>query len=326
MKNVTLLSGDGGTGKSLLAHLLGISVAAGGLGCSWLGMPVRAGRVIYLSCEDDDEEIHRRSADILRHHGLDYHDIAGMTIRSLAGEDALLAIETKIALVQTELFVELEARAAHEQPALIILDTLADVYPANENDRVKVRQFIGILRGLAIRQRCAIMLLGHPSLTGLSSGTGTSGSTAWNNSVRSRLYLERIAQDGYEPDPDRRILTTKKANYGRVGGEIDMRWCDGVFVADVGETRLDRMSAGMKAERVFLKLLRQHTEQGRRVNAAGGLHYAPKVFAEHPDSEGCTKKALRTAMERLLVSGKLAIQQEGPPSRRVSYLVEAGHG
>jgi RecA-family ATPase len=325
MKNVTLLSGDGGTGKSLLAHQLGISVAAGGLGCSWLGMPTRPGRVIYLSCEDDDEELHRRSADILRHHGLDYDDIAGMTIRSLAGEDALLAVDTKVALVQTELFAELEARAADEQPALIILDTLADVYPANENDRAKVRQFIGIVRGLAIRQQCAVLLLGHPSLTGLTSGTGTSGSTAWNNSVRSRLYLERIVQDGYEPDPDRRILTTKKANYGRVGGEIAMRWCDGLFDADAPESTLDRRAAGMKAERVFLKLLRLHTDQGRRVNASGGSHYAPKLFAEHPDSEGCTKKALRSAMERLLADGKLVNQRDGPPSRRVSCLVEVGH-
>ncbi len=140
--------------------------------------------------------------------------------------------------------------------------------------------------------------------------------------MRSRLYLERIVQDGYEPDPDRRLLTTKKANYGRVGGEITMSWRDGVFVAADDPTMLDRLSGGMKAERVFLKLLRQHAEQGRHVNASGGLHYAPKLFAEHPDSEGCIKKALRTAMEHLLTEGKLAIQQEGPPSRRVSYLVE----
>jgi hypothetical protein len=47
--------------------------------------------------------------------------------------------------------------------------------PRERNDRAKVRQFIGILRGLALRQRCAVMLLGHPSVTGLDSGTGTSG-------------------------------------------------------------------------------------------------------------------------------------------------------
>lgn len=74
-----------------------------------------------------------------------------LTLRSLAGEDALLAVESQVALIRSELFNELERRADVEAPALIVVDTLADVYPANENDRAKVRQFIGILRGLALR-------------------------------------------------------------------------------------------------------------------------------------------------------------------------------
>lgn len=322
-KNVTLFSGDGGTGKSQLALQLAVAVAVGG---SWLGRPVTQGRAIVLSAEDDVDELHRRIDGVLCATGFQYDDLAGLTLRSLAGEDALLAVEAQLALMQTELFRELDARAADDRPSLIIIDTLADVYPANENDRAKVRQFIGILRGLALRHHCAVMLLGHPSLTGLSSGTGTSGSTAWNNSVRSRLYLERSVQDGYEPDPDKRILTTKKANYGRVGGEITMRWEGGVFVADEAEGLLDRMAATMKAERVFLALLREVNKQGRRVNSAGGLNYAPKAFAEHPDSEGCTKKALRIAMERLLASGKISVEHDGPPSRRISYLVEVSNG
>ena len=63
-------------------------------------------------------------------------------------------------------------------------------------------------------------MLSHPSLTGINSGTGTSGSTAWNNSVRSRLYLSRIVQDGYEQNPDARVLRTMKSNYSGIGGEI----------------------------------------------------------------------------------------------------------
>jgi RecA-family ATPase len=162
---------------------------------------------------------------------------------------------------------------------------------------------------------------GHPSLTGLNSGSGTSGSTAWNNSVRSRLYLERIKDDhGYEPDPDKRLLSTKKANYGRIGGEIGMTWREGVFIAEAEPRGLDALATGAKAERVFLYLLREVTTQGRKVNAASGGNYAPSVFASHPASEGCTKQALRSAMERLLASGKVKVQQGGSPSRPVSWL------
>ena len=188
----------------------------------------------------------------------------------------------------------------------------------------KVRQFVGMLRGLALKRNCAVLLLGHPSLTGLSSGTGTSGSTAWNNSVRSRLYLSRITDNSFEADPDRRVMTTMKANYGRVGGETYAKWTNGVFVAEVQPSGLDALAAGAKAQRVFMKLLATFTAQGRHVNHAGGSRYAPKLFAEHPDNEGMTKRALKAAMEGLLASGKIVVETEGPASRRTSFIAEAG--
>lgn len=320
MNTVTLLSGDGGTGKSLLALQLAVSAATGK---SWLNEGVEKKRALFLSAEDDDDELHIRLASICRTMGLRFADLDRLTIRSLAGEDALLAVESKIALMQTALFDEIEARAKDEQPSLIVLDTLADMFPANENDRAAVRQFIGILRGLALRQKCAVVLLSHPSLTGLSSGTGTSGSTAWNNSVRSRLYLERIIQDGYEADPDKRILHTKKNNYGRIGGEVSLTWREGVFTRDAEPQGLDRLAANAKAERVFLHLLREVTLQGRKVNSSGGANHAAKVFAEHPNSEGCTKKALKSAMEKLLSDGKVKVVEGGPPSRRTTWLEAA---
>jgi RecA-family ATPase len=166
-----------------------------------------------------------------------------------------------------------------------------------------------------------VVLLGHPSLPGLNSGSGTSGSTAWNNSVRSRLYLSRIVQDGYEPDPNKRVLGVKKLNFGPTGGEIAMTWQDGVFVVDQSETDLDRFAASAKAERVFLKLLRLFTEQGRTVNHVSSPNYAIKLFEGHREAEGMTKRALKPAMEALQ-SGRIRIETMGPPSKPVRHLVE----
>lgn len=115
-------------------------------------------------------------------------------------------------------------------------------------------------------------------------------------------------------------MSTKKANYGRIGGEINMTWRDGVFVPDEHATGLDALAVNAKAERVFLTLLGKLTEQGRRVNAAGGHYYAPKVFADHPDCEGVTKRAFKAAMERLLSAGKVRVAEYGPPSKRHTYL------
>ncbi|MCA3488298.1 MAG: ATPase, partial [Rhodobacter sp.] len=173
---------------------------------------------------------------------------------------------------------------------------------------------------LAIRHECAVLLLAHPSLAGLSTGTGTSGSTGWNNSVRSRIYLSRIVHDGFEADPDARVLRTLKANYGRTGGEISLRWDGGVFAAQEPATELDRVAGNAKAERVFIKLLRLLAEQGRRVNTGGGQTYAPTVFENHPEAEGVSKRAFRSAMECLLRNGAITIAEDGPPSKRRQYL------
>lgn len=231
---------------------------------------------------------------------------------------AVLDGKTNI-LKATAIYKTICAAMKREKPALLILDTLADLHAGNENDRAHARQFIGLLRHLAIEYQCAVLLLAHPSLAGMNSGTGLSGSTAWNSSVRSRLYLKRVKDDAYEADPDARTLETMKANYGPTGGTIALTWMDGVFVPDLpGEDREERNA---KAERVFLKLLAEFTEQGHRVSPNNGSNLASKVFAELPGSEGVSKKGFKAAMEKLLGVGWITVEEDGPPSKRRQYLV-----
>jgi RecA-family ATPase len=99
-----------------------------------------------------------------------------------------------------------------QRPSLLVLDNLADIFAGNENVRPLARQFVSSLRALAIEFDCVVLLLAHPSLSGMASGAGTSGNTAWNNSVQSRLYLVTSSDD---LDPDGRVLQTIKANYGQ---------------------------------------------------------------------------------------------------------------
>jgi DNA repair protein RadA/Sms len=54
-KTVTLLSGDGSVGKSLLA----LQLAAGrALAREWIGLMPEPGRTLILSAEDDTDEMH----------------------------------------------------------------------------------------------------------------------------------------------------------------------------------------------------------------------------------------------------------------------------
>lgn len=211
-----------------------------------------------------------------------------------------------------------------ERPALLVLDTLADMFPGNGNDKAQVRAFVGLLKRLAIKHDCAVVMLAHPSLSGMASGNGTSGNVAWSCSARSRLYLERVASNGHEADQNARILRTMKANYGPKGGEIVMGWKAGVIVADATPDNLDRMAAGAKAERVFMRLLSDFTAQGRHVSASLSFSYAPTVFAAHPNAEGMTKRALAAAMNALFEAGKVVVAEHGKRAKARKHIALAG--
>ena len=321
-RNVTLLSGDGGTGKSLLALMLGVSVAASK---PWLGIEVAQGPVVYVSAEDELEEVHRRLAAICEADGLDVIDLDGLSIIPLAGENSLMAVQSHAgALAPTPLWHEFAAKIVDVAPALVVLDTSADFFGGNEISRSEVRQFVAMLRGLALKADCAFLLLSHPSVAGMNTGTGLSGSTAWNNSVRSRLYLRRPAASNGEPvDPDIRALQTMKSNYGRAGGEIRLRWLEGRFVNETAATPIgfDALAIKAKAERVFLDLLQQFTGQGRNVSANLGPTYAPARFAAHSDAQGVSKHAFEAAMNKHLKANQIRNESFGPPSKTRYRLV-----
>jgi RecA-family ATPase len=123
------------------------------------------------------------------------------------------------------------------KPRWVGLDAAADIFVVSERDRSQVRQCISLLRGACLELDCAIILLAHPSLSGISSGSGLSGSTAWNNSVRSRLYLksERKGKDDDELDdePDAgavRILECMKSNYSALAGAKRLTWQGGLLI------------------------------------------------------------------------------------------------
>ncbi|MDR9395631.1 MAG: AAA family ATPase [Roseovarius sp.] len=323
-RNVTLLSGDGSTGKSLLALQLAAATAAGH---AWLGRPPdQRGPALFVSAEDDDEELQIRFADVAAAEGITMAELADLHTHSFAGQDATLAMPDRRtgALVAIERLTALEAAIARYQPKLVVLDTLSDLFGGEENSRPQARTFIGMLRGLALRHDCAVVLLSHPSQHGLTSGWGTSGSTAWNNSVRSRLYFQPITDGGYEPDTNARRLTLKKSNYGPSGEEIMIRYDAGRSIVEGGAegTGLDRMAAGAKAQRVVMALLQQFESQGRHVSPHPGPTFLPTVFAAEPGSEGCTRQALNRAMSELFAAGRIETVEYGPPSKRRTKIIE----
>lgn len=323
-RNITILNGDGATGKSLLAMQLGVAMTSG---TRWIGLPVAPGPVLYFSAEDDEDETHIRLKEICAGEGIDLATLGRLHIAVMAGHDCLLAAESasSASLKATPLLAKLRRTMASVRPRMLMLDNLADIFGGNENVKSLARQFIGILRGLALEFDCAVLLLAHPSLSGMASGSGSSGNVAWNNSVRSRLYLQRDKDsEGTEIDPNRRFLETKKANYAGIGTHIEMRWEAGRFVAldapDMSE--LDGIEGAepeditAKAVRVFMEMVDRFNREGRPVSPSKGANYAPTLFAQHPFHCGVKKRLFEIAMDIVLGDGRAEVETVGPPSRQ----------
>jgi RecA-family ATPase len=327
MRNVTLISGDGGVGKTVALMQL---AAATVLGKDWLGMRPATGSALYFGAEDDADECRRRFGDIAKHYVATWEDLfdAGLRTLSFAGADALLGKPNRDGLiVSTPLLAHLRDDAMAFKARLIIIDPAADVFGGKEIDRAQVRQFIAFLRAVAIAVDCAVILAAHPSLSGMREGTGLSGSTGWSNSVRARFYLtkaKRVSGDSDDDAPDTglRVLQLKKSNYGPPTASVPIRWQNNVFVIEAKDA-FDQTVADVHAEEIFLKLLRSFGTQGRYVSDKPSSAYAPKLFADDPTAGNLSKRELELAMSRLFTAGRIRVFHEGPPSRRTRKIVGA---
>jgi RecA-family ATPase len=319
---VTEVRADGGGGKSTL--LLQASACAV-TGRAWLDMPVSRGPAIYLASEDDEDELRRRLDAIAVHLGVTNADLTGLHLWPLAADDPALVVTKAGAAERTSRFDELASHVEAIRPVVVVLDSRADVFAAEELNRKQVRDFIAELRRLALATRAAVVILAHPSLSGQANRTGNSGSTHWTNAVRSVLYLRQPDQDsGVSPDPDARLLEVLKSNYARAGLPLPLRWSAGAFVVDQARPRAtNRGEAEAAAERVFLELLDAYRASGRDVHYTTGNGYAPKVFSADERAAGFDKHALAGAMNRLFARGALTVESYGPPSRPYKRLARA---
>lgn len=320
--NVTLLSGDGGIGKSLLALQL---LAAAALGKAWLGRNTRPCKAVGFFCEDDGDELWRRLEDVARYYGASVDDLAeNLQLFSRAGQDNLLLVWPRPFEPgePTPLLGQLSNVAVDWGAEIVVLDSLHDLFGGNENSRPQARQFIGELRGLAMHVAGAVLLTMHPSIAGRNTGTGEAGSTAWNNAVRSRLYLTAPLRDEDERrngPGEYRELATMKANYSAAGSRIRLRWDQGVF-ALVDQAAGDMVSAieRRSTESTFLECLRALERQGRWVSQArSSPDYAPKVIVKMPQARAHTKADIEAAMQALFAANRIKVGEVGKLANRL---------
>lgn len=310
----TLLTGAGAAGKSLATQQMATCIA---LGLPFLGVPTKQCPALYITCEDDLEELHRRQDAICNSLGVPLELTRDkLFLISLQGE-----VENELARFDNEGKMTIAPRYTQiEQTCLtlgirhVMIDNTAHTFAGNENDRHQVAAFVNLNNRLAKAIGGSVIMVGHPN----KAGDSYSGSTAWENQVRSRLYLEipksGDVDDGTPIDPDMRVLRNEKANYSQRGSEVTFFWLKGAFVTEEqmpkagGDTR-DSARAGYE-NGIFLALLDKLTEQRRNVSHSPNAGvYAPKVMAAMPGAKGLSRGTLARAMERLFTIDEIAAGQ-----------------
>jgi RecA-family ATPase len=307
----TILGGDGGGGKTTVALQLAVSVEQN-LG-DWLGTTCETGPVIFFSGEEPEHEMRRRLNRVARKRGIEPADIENLHFHFADPECCLLGVsQPNGTMAPTPLFEKLCAAAVDIRPALIIVDSIAATFGGNQNDRVQARMFVSMFRRLARDAGCAVLLLDHPSLSGMTNGTGRAGSMDWNNAVRARLHLRSVEDD---QGTTGRELEVMKSNYGPAGEKVRLQWEDGCFVMQGTASAPAQAAAYSGADETYLACLDAATAQGRNVFPFPGKGHAPKVFADMPQAKGMTWQGLAKAQERLFAAAKIGNVAFGKPSK-----------
>ena len=182
-------------------------------------MPEQGG-AFYLGAEDEAEEIHIRLAAIARHYKTTFKALiaGGLKVLPLLGQDSMLCVQSGRGnhIETTPLYKQLYEAAGDLKPKNISIDTLSRAFGGDEINRVQVYAFAMHMQAIAKVAQGSVTILSHPSLAGMASGSGISGSTAWHGAFRFRQYLKGIkAEDDADPaDDDLRELEFKKNQYG----------------------------------------------------------------------------------------------------------------
>ncbi|WP_298627022.1 AAA family ATPase [uncultured Legionella sp.] len=212
-----LPSAHGGTGKSMLALQMAICVA---MGFPFMNKKTIPSRVLFFSGEDSTSVVRHRLACICRVQKIDPTVLADRLLVIDSTENPGLYVTQNRDNISIDGYKKLLERSTAYSAGLIIIDNASDTFDANENERARVREFIRFLTQLAKLLNAAVLLLAHmdkDSVKYKSSSENYSGSTAWHNSVRSRLFLN------IDKETQTLSLIQQKSNLEHLSEAINMR-------------------------------------------------------------------------------------------------------
>lgn len=248
---VTMLSAHGGTGKSTIALMLSVCTA---LGRPLFRVKTSRCRTLFASLEDSGHIIRNRLSKICKDWCIDPAQLDGhLLILDGTERPELFEAESRNEAGPTQSYVELCQYVRSYDVGFVVLDNASDAYGGDEIVRRQVRSFMRSLIDMARLTDCGVLLLAHvdkgTSRQNPSNGENYSGSTAWHNSARSRLFLSRDAQGLLK-------LEHQKNNLGRMREPLQLVWRDDALPE--ADLIFDKDFVDMTRARILLELVSEY--------------------------------------------------------------------
>jgi RecA-family ATPase len=323
---VNCLDGPGGSHKSRLALQLAIAVAAG----AWmLGGQLTKCQAIFLSSEDAADEIHRRAAAMTARPELPKDN--GAWIWDLTSKDACLVEVAEGGKLRelpfyTALSQHLQTVPGHK---FVVLDSLFDFVrylgKAKLDEGAVNRVFKGPLTKLCTDCDATLLVIRHPSQSGMERGDMSGWSVANHNSIRSRLSLapKKDARDAY-------VLKVEKRNHGPAGKELTLYYTDGCLLP---RDSMDAAQQQAVANAAIVQVAVDEAVSGRPLNkrdkltpaqlakfraAAGGFPVTEREIENVlEDHSGVGKPLVRVRGSSMMVAGFFPAENGAELSRKL---------
>jgi hypothetical protein len=314
---ITLFVGHGGVGKTYVAMGMAVDVA---LGRPIGPLPTTPVRVLVFSAEDDRRVLRRRLARLCRQRGIDPAMLKDKLFLVDASDldPALYRAQPvgRAGATETRLLNALAALVQELDIGLVIIDGASDTFDGDEIRRREVRAFIRSLRKRIARPGRAVILLAHINKISARNKDSTeaySGSTAWHNSVRSRLSLEDDGAGGL-------VLRHLKSNLGPLVTPIQFAWVHGVptVITDVGVQAPETTSAPAEKDAI-VRVIKDFDQRGELVTTS--IHGASTVFKTLKDHKhfppGVEAARLTRLLRELEAEGRVLRQTIRTASRKL---------
>jgi len=318
---VILLSADGGVGKTYLGLQLGLNVSAGH---SFFGLATKQSPFLFISAEDTKLVIARRMRIIAQHNQLllkneftkPIHD--NFNLFEIVGSALWTEQKGSATGVPTSMMGEVEKRIIETGAKVAVIDNAASVFAADHMSNIMVTAFITHLRNIAARTKCTILLLAHVSAEAANNRAPKHyfGSTAWNNAVRSRLFMELIpASNGLAEYIE---VHHEKSNYGKLAAPIKLFRDSSTGMLHQLSNRDIAQAIESNITTIAEKVLDDITElhkRGEVVNAAvSGQRTTYAILTQHfpnsySDTDNKQKREVKLAIQKLSENKRIYKEQ-----------------